>query len=92
MSKSQLIKVFIKTLIIVLTYTDNSAIIISTNEARKRGNKMMNWKVIGTICPSKFEETKESVIAEFKTLVNAEDFISLVLPKETRDRFRIEHI
>lgn len=53
---------------------------------------MMNWKVIGTICPSKFEETKESVIAEFETLVNAEDFISLVLPKETRDRFRIEHI
>lgn len=53
---------------------------------------MMNWKVIGTICPSKFEEAKESVIAEFETLVNAEDFISLVLPKETRDRFRIEHI
>ena len=65
---------------------------MTTNEARKRGNNMMNWKVIGTICPSKFEETKESVIAEFETLVNAEDFISLVLPKETRDRFRIEHI
>ena len=36
-SKSQLIKVFPKTLIIVLTYTNNSAIIISANEARKRG-------------------------------------------------------
>lgn len=53
---------------------------------------MMNWKVIGIMYPSKFEEPKESVIAEFETLVNAEDFINLVLPKETRDRFRIEHI
>lgn len=53
---------------------------------------MMNWKVIGTIYPSKFETPKESVIAEFETFVNAEDFINLVLPKETRDRFRIEHI
>lgn len=44
------------------------------------------------VFPSKFEEPKESVIAEFETLVNAEDFINLVLPKETRDRFRIEHI
>lgn len=53
---------------------------------------MMNWKVIGTIHPSKFEEPKESVIAEFETFVNAENFINLVLPKETKDRFRIEHI
>lgn len=53
---------------------------------------MMNWKVIGTIYHSKFETPKESIIAEFETLVNAEDFINLVLPKETRDSFRIEHI
>lgn len=53
---------------------------------------MMNWKVIGIMYPSKFEKPKESVIAEFETLVNAEDFINLVLPKETRDKFRIEHI
>ena len=52
----------------------------------------MNWKVIGTIYPSKFEDPKENVIAEFETFVNAEDFINLVLPKETRDKFRIEHI
>lgn len=53
---------------------------------------MMNWKVIETIYPSKFEEPKESVIAEFESLVIAEDFINFVLPKETRDKFRIEHI
>lgn len=52
----------------------------------------MNWKVIETIYPSKFEEPKENVIAQFETLVLAEDFINLVLPAETRDRFRIEHI
>lgn len=53
---------------------------------------MMNWKVIGIIHPSKFETPKESVIAEFETLVNAESFINLVLPKETKESFRIEHI
>ena len=53
---------------------------------------MMNWKVIGTIYPSKFEAPKESIIAQFETLVNAEDFINLVLPKETMNIFRIEHI
>ena len=53
---------------------------------------MMNWKVIGTIYPSKFEAPKEGVIAEFESLVIAEDFINLVLPKETKDSFRIEHI
>lgn len=53
---------------------------------------MMNWKVIATIYHSKFETPKESVIAEFETFVNAEDFINLVIPKETRDRFRIERI
>lgn len=53
---------------------------------------MMNWKVIETIYPSKFETPKENVIAQFEMLANAEDFIILVLPKEIRDRFRIEHI
>ena len=53
---------------------------------------MMNWKVIETIYPSKFETPKESVIAEFESPVLAEDFINLVLPKEARGKFRIEHI
>ena len=42
MSKSQLIKVFLKALILVLTYTNNSVIIISSNETqtkRKTGGK-----------------------------------------------------
>ena len=72
----------------------NFCIIQVSNEAQKESedNKMMNWKIIGIMYPSKFEEPKESVIAEFETFVNAEDFINLVLPKEKRDRFRIEHI
>lgn len=53
---------------------------------------MMNWKVIEICQASKFEETFEREIAQFDTLILAEDFINLVLPKETRDRFRIEHI
>lgn len=53
---------------------------------------MMNWKVIETCYASKFEEPFERVIAQFDTLVLAEDFINLVLPKGTRERFRIEHI
>lgn len=53
---------------------------------------MMNWKVIETCFGSKFEETFEREIARFDTLVLAEDFIDLVLPAETRNRFRIEHI
>lgn len=53
---------------------------------------MMNWKVIETIYPSKFEAPRENVIAQFETLVLAEDFLELVLPAETRKRFRIEHI
>lgn len=55
-------------------------------------NNMMNWKVIETIYPSKFEAPRENVIAQFETLVLAEDFINLVLPAETKDRFRIERI
>lgn len=53
---------------------------------------MMNWKVIETIYPSKFETPREHVIAQFETLVLAEDFLELVLPAVTRKRFRIEHI
>lgn len=53
---------------------------------------MMNWKVIETCCASKFEKPFEREIAQFDTLVLAEDFIDLVLPKERKDRFRIEHI
>lgn len=53
---------------------------------------MMNWKVIETCYPNKYEKPFEREIARFKTLVLAEDFINLVLPKETKDRFRIEHI
>lgn len=53
---------------------------------------MMNWKVIETCCASKFEEPFEREIAQFNTLVLAEDFINLVIPKETKERFRIEHI
>lgn len=52
----------------------------------------MNWKVIETIYPSKFEAPRENVIAQFETLVLAEDFLELVLPAVTRKRFRIEHI
>lgn len=54
--------------------------------------KMMNWKVIETCYGSKFEESFERVVAQFDTLVLAEDFIDLVIPKETKNRFRIEHI
>lgn len=53
---------------------------------------MMNWKVIETCRASKFEEPFEREIAQFNTLVLAEDFIELVIPKETKDRFKIEHI
>ena len=53
---------------------------------------MMNWKVIETCQASKFEKPFEREIAQFETLVLAEDFINLVLPKDTRVRFRIEHI
>ena len=58
----------------------------------QEGNDMMNWKVIETCQSSKFEKPFEREIAQFDTLVLAEDFINLALPKDTRDRFRIEHI
>lgn len=53
---------------------------------------MMNWKVIATCQASKYEEPFDREIAQFINYVNAEDFINLVIPKENRDRFRIEKI
>lgn len=52
----------------------------------------MNWQVIETQYFSKFESPKEKIVAQFDTLVLAEDFVNLVIPKDTQDRFRIEHI
>lgn len=53
---------------------------------------MMYWKVIATCQASKYEEPFDTEIAQFINYVNAEDFINLVIPKENRDRFRIEKI
>lgn len=58
----------------------------------QEGNNMMNWKVIETCQASKFEKPFEREIAQFDTFVLAEDFIDLVIPKDTKDRFRVEHI
>ena len=71
-------------------------ILVVTNEHNQMqiqgGNTMMNWKVIETCQASKFEKPFEREIAQFDTFVLAEDFINLVLPKDTKDRFRVEHI
>lgn len=53
---------------------------------------MLNWAVIEVMYLSKFEGTRDRIIAQFDSYILAEDFINLVLPKETRDRFRIEFI
>lgn len=53
---------------------------------------MTYWKVIATCQASKYEEPFDREIAQFTNYVNAEDFINLVIPKEARDRFRIEKI
>lgn len=53
---------------------------------------MMKWKVVEICYASKFEEPFEREVAQFDTLVLAEDFISLVLPEDTRERFKIEHV
>lgn len=53
---------------------------------------MMNWKVIATCQASKYEEPFDREIAQFEDLVNAADFVHMVIPKENRDRFRIEKI
>ena len=50
---------------------------------------MMNWKVIETCQASKFEKPFDREIAQFDTFVLAEDFINLVLPKETKDRLKL---
>ena len=52
----------------------------------------MNWKVMMTCRASKFEEPYEREIAQFANLVNAADFVNMVIPKENRDKFRIERI
>lgn len=52
----------------------------------------MNWQVIETQYFGKFESPKERIVAQFDTLVLAEDFVNLVIPKDTQDRFRVEHI
>lgn len=52
----------------------------------------MNWQVIETQYFSEFESPKERIVAQFDTLVLAEDFVNLVIPEDTRDRFKIEHI
>ncbi len=53
---------------------------------------MMNWKVIAKIKPSKYEPEYEREVAQFESYVNAEDFINLVMPVESKDRFKIEHV
>lgn len=52
----------------------------------------MNWQVIEKQYFSEFESPKDKIVAQFDTLVLAEDFVNLVIPKDTQDRFRIEHI
>lgn len=54
--------------------------------------KKMNWRVIATCQASKFEEPYDREIAQFADLVNAADFVNMVIPKENRDKFRIERI
>lgn len=65
---------------------------LEQNKKKTEDKNMMNWKVIETCYASKFEEPFERVIAQFDTFVLADDFIDLVIPKETKERFRIEHI
>lgn len=88
-------KFFKKIIKIRLTFVLNGCIIITETRKHQINQEemgMMNWKVIETCRASKFEESFEKEIAQFNTLVLAEDFIDLVIPKETKDRFRIEHI
>lgn len=55
----------------------SEAQVLQLAENYKEDRNMMNWKVIETIYPSDFESPKESVIAQFDTLVLAEDFYRL---------------
>ena len=52
----------------------------------------MNWRVIATCQASKYEQPFDREIAQFADLINAADFVNIVIPKENRDRFRIERI
>ena len=52
----------------------------------------MNWKVVFTSQASRFEKPFTKTVAMFDSLVNAQDFIDLVIPEETRSMFRVEHI
>lgn len=52
----------------------------------------MNWQVIETQYSVNLKVLKKKIVAQFDTLVLAEDFVNLVIPKDTRDRFKIEHI
>lgn len=51
----------------------------------------LNWLVAYKFQASEFEPEREKVVAAFDWLINAEDFIKLVIPAETRDRFYIKH-
>lgn len=52
----------------------------------------MNCRVIMICQGSKFEEPYEREIAQFVYYGDAEDFVNKAMPKENRDRFRIERI
>ena len=52
----------------------------------------LNWQVVTTCQSSKFEQPFDRVVAAFESLVNAEDFIEKVIPKETRGKFYIKSI
>ena len=51
----------------------------------------LNWLVVDKIQASKFEPEYKNVVSAFNSLVLAEDFINLVIPEATRQRFDIEH-
>ena len=53
---------------------------------------MMKWKVVETCYTSKFEKPFDREVAQIDTLGLAEEFMNLVLPKDTRERFRMEHL
>lgn len=49
----------------------------------------LNWLVACKVKPSKFEGKYEKIVAAFAYPTNAEEFIKLVLPEETREDFYI---
>ena len=52
----------------------------------------MEWKVIETYQPSKYEQPFEREVAQFADLVNAVQFVNLVIPKERRENARVDYI